>query len=332
MGPRRVLVLVFAVLLLALTPSTASAHRPSPDPEPQLLVSGLSGGFGSTVGPDGALYVTEPRVGEISRIDPRTGAVTTFASGLPTNVANSGAFGGVFDVAFLDGTAYALVTFVSEDVDGTYLDGIYRIDGPSTATLVVDIGTWAAANPPATTFFVPTGVQYAFEPFRGGFLVTDGHHNRVYRVGLDGTIAVQIAFENIVPTGLDVAGQRVYLAQSGPVPHLPQDGRIVTFTPWSTEATEVASGGPLMVDVRVVHGHQLYGLAQGIWPLGGPEGSPASPDTGRLLAVGRYGSLEVVADGLNQPVSFQVIRGTAYVVTLGGEVWTVDLDRRHRHH
>ena len=89
MGPRRALVLLSAVLLLVLAPSTASAHHPSPDREPQLLASGLSGGFGSTIGPDGALYVTEPSVGEISRIDPRTGAVTTFASGLPTNVSTA---------------------------------------------------------------------------------------------------------------------------------------------------------------------------------------------------------------------------------------------------
>jgi hypothetical protein len=330
MGPRRVLVLLSAVFLLVLTPSAASAHHPSPDPEPQLLASGLSGGFGSTVGPDGALYVTEPSVGEISRIDPRTGAVTTFASGLPTNVSISGAFGGAFDVAFVGGTAYALVTFVSADVGGTFLDGIYRIDGPSTATLVVDIGTWAADHPPTTAFFVPTGVQYAFEPYKGGFLVTDGHLNRVYRVGLDGSIAVQIAFENIVPTGLAISGRSVYMTQSGPVPHLPQDGKIVVFGPWSSTATEVASGGPLMVDVERDRG-RLYGLAQGIWPLGGPEGSPASPDTGQLLEVGRHGALQVVADGLDQPVSFQVIHGTAYVVTLGGEVWTVDLDRRHGH-
>jgi hypothetical protein len=32
--------------------------------EPQLLVSGLSGSSGSTIGPGGALYVTEGAVGE----------------------------------------------------------------------------------------------------------------------------------------------------------------------------------------------------------------------------------------------------------------------------
>ena len=327
MGPRRVLALLFALLLLVLTPSAASAHDPGPDREPQLLASGLSGGWGSTVGPDGALYVAEPGAGEISRIDPRTGAVTVFASGLPTTPLG----GGAYDVAFVRGTAYVLVGFATEEVQGPpgTQNGIYRVDGPSTFTVIADLGTFALDHPPATPFFVKTGVQFAFEPYKGGFLVTDGHHNRVYRVGLDGAITVQIAFGNTVPTGLDVDGWKVYMTESGPVPHLPQDGKVVAFAPWSTSAVEITSGGPLMVDVKVGRRHQLYALAQGVW-TGGDEGSPASPDTGQLLEVGRHGSLEVVADGLDQPVSFQVIRGTAYVVTLGGEVWTVDL-RRHGH-
>lgn len=325
MGPRRVLVLLSAVLLLVLSPSTASAHRPSPGAEPRLLVSGLSGGWGSTVGPDGALYVTEPVAGEVSRIDPRTGTVTPFVSGLPTN---NGA--GVTDVAFIGRTAYVLVTFVTPEVGGTGVNGIYRVDGPSTVTLLADLGTFAQDNPPATSFFVETGVQYAFVPYKGGFLVTDGHHNRVYRVGLDGSISVRIAFGNIVPTGIAVDGRKVYMTESGPVPHLPENGKIVSFGPWSDSATEVASGAPLMIDVQAGRDHRLYALAQGVW-TGGDEGSPASPNTGQLLKVGRHGSLELLADGLDQPVSFQVIRRTAYVVTLGGEVWTVDLDKRHGH-
>ena len=49
-----------------------------------VLASGLDGLFGSTVGPDGNLYVTEQTVGRISRINPDTGQVTTFATGLPS--------------------------------------------------------------------------------------------------------------------------------------------------------------------------------------------------------------------------------------------------------
>ena len=48
-------------------------------PSATLLVSGLQGGSGSTIGPDGALYVTEAAAGRVSRVDPKTGNVTTFA-------------------------------------------------------------------------------------------------------------------------------------------------------------------------------------------------------------------------------------------------------------
>ena len=51
---------------------------------------------------------------------------------------------------------------------------------------------------------MPTGVQYAMQPFRGGFLVTDGHDNRVLWAGRDGSVRELIAFDNIVPTGLEV--------------------------------------------------------------------------------------------------------------------------------
>ena len=56
------------------------------------------------------------------------------------------------------------------------------------------------------------------EPYQGGFLVTDGHLNRVLRVGLDGKVTEVIGFGNIVPTGLAVSGNQVYLAMAGPVP------------------------------------------------------------------------------------------------------------------
>ena len=324
MGPRRLLLALSSAALLVLAPSTAYAHHPDPSPEPQLLTSGLSGAWGSTVGPDGALYVAESATGEVSRIDPRTGATTTFASGLPT-APN----GGPHDIAFVRGTPYVLVGFVTPEAGGAEgnVDGIYRMDGPSAFTLVADIGDFARNNPPSTDFFIATGVPYALEPYAGGFLVTDGHHNRVYQVGLDGSVSVRIAFENIVPTGLDAVGSRVYMAEAGPLPHLAADGKVVTFGKRSTTATEVAAGGPLMVDVEV-SGHTVYALAQGIWPGVGDAGSPATPNTGQLFTVGRHGTLQLVVGGLNQPTSVEVIGHKAFVVTLGGEVWKVDL--RHR--
>lgn len=286
----------------------------------QLLVTGLEGAAGSTIGPGGALYVTEGAVGRISRIDPKTGDVTTFASGLPPSIVG---IGGVYDVAFLGGTAYALVTLVGPDVGGSDVVGIYRIDGPNSFTIIADIGAFSIANPPNTDFFVPTGVQYAIQTYRGAFLVTDGHHNRVLHVTRNGEITEFKTFGNIVPTGLALSGNTVYMAEAGPVPHLPEDGKVVSFGPNSPTVTNVASGARLLVDVEFNRGRTLFALSQGEWD-GVMEGSPAVPNDGSLVRVNEDGTFTVVTDGLDRPTSLEFIRNTAYIVTLTGEIWTIE--------
>ena len=47
------------------------------------FVTGLQGGSGSTIGPGRALYVTEGTARRITRVDPKTEATTTYASGMP---------------------------------------------------------------------------------------------------------------------------------------------------------------------------------------------------------------------------------------------------------
>src|SRR5215218_9682298 len=262
----RKLLLLVAVVVGVIAPSAANAAPPAPPPTATQLLAGLEGGSGSTVGPGGALYVTESAAGRISRVDPKTGEVTTFASGLPKSLVG---LGGAIDVAFIGSTAYVLVTLVGPDVGGSDTVGIYRVDGPDSFTIVADIGEFARQNPPNTAFAVPTGVQYAIENYRGGFLVTDGHHNRVLRVTLDGEVTELIAFDNIVPTGLAVSGDTVYMAEAGPVPHRPEDGKVVSFGSKSPTATEVASGASLLVDVEFGRGRDLYALSQGDFG-GGP--------------------------------------------------------------
>jgi sugar lactone lactonase YvrE len=319
----RKLLLLSVALIAMFAPSAANASAPpSGNATAHRLVAGLEGGSGSTIGPDGALYVTESAAGRITRVDPRTGATTTVASGLPRLIPEVG-FGGAVDIAFLGRTAYVLVTLVGSDVGGSDIVGLYRVDGPGSFTLVADIGAFSIDNPPATPFFVPSGVQYALHADRGRFLVTDGHHNRVLRVTRDGQISVLRAFTNIVPTGLDVRGRTIYMAEAGPVPHLPETGKVVAFRPRSSAVRDVAAGSRLLVDVEFGHGHRLYALSQGVFPPGAPEGSPALPDTGALVKVNRDGAFTVVIDRLNQPTSLELIGKTAYVVTLGGEIWKI---------
>ena len=143
-------------------------------------------------------------------------------------------------------------------------------------------------------------------------------------VTLDGEVSELMTFGNIVPTGLATAGNKIYMAEAGPVPHLPENGKVVAFRPRSATATEVASGARLVVDVEFGRGRTLYALAQGFFVPGHPDGSPAEPDTGALVRVNNDGTFTEVFAPLDRPTSLEFIGNTAYVVTLGGEIWKID--------
>ena len=58
-----IVLLLAAALIATITPSAVSAPPPCEEPTATLLVTGLQGASGSTIGPDGALYVTEGAYG-----------------------------------------------------------------------------------------------------------------------------------------------------------------------------------------------------------------------------------------------------------------------------
>jgi hypothetical protein len=345
----RALILLVATMMtatvLAATGTASSAASPgSREPVVTELTSFAASdcasgcGSGSTIGPDGALYVTDGPGGRVLRVDRWTGRTTTYAEGLPQAIPAVG-IGGAMDVAFVGRTAYVLVTMVGSDFgQPDVVAGIYRIarHRPSSGhgkhdgdrgepRAIADIGAWSIANPPETDFFVDGGVQYALEEFRGDLVVTDGHHNRVLRVTRSGHISELRTFGNVVPTGLEIVGGTILMAQAGPIPHDPEDGRIVRFSRHSA-VVEVASGASLAVDVAV-HRHRLYALSQGSWdldPIPENEGMPASPDTGALLRLQRDGSFATVVGELDRPTSLEFTRKTAFVVTLTGKVLRID--------
>ena len=326
-GRRIALLLAGVGLLVGLAPSGTGAESPrSPEVTPLATFSSL--GSGSTIGPDGALYVTDGNAGRVLRIDRRTGEVDVHAGGLPTTLEAVG-IGGAMDVAFIGARAYVLVTLVGEDVGGHDAVGIYRIERDGSHTLFADIGAFSLANPPEPDFFIPTGVQYAIQSYRSGFLVSDGHHNRVLHVDRHGVVSEFATFANIVPTGLELLGSRVLVSELGPIPHEPENGKVIAVNSRSGEVDELASGARMLVDVERGPGGRLYGLSQGMWD-GVAEGTPARPNTGRLVLVGDDGTLTPVADGsgaelvLDRPTSLEFLGRSAYVVSLAGTVVRID--------
>jgi sugar lactone lactonase YvrE len=335
MGSRqasRLAVMVIAALTIAFPSAAAGKRHPHGPAVTELATFAAPGctgtcGSGSTIGPDGALYVTDGQTGRVLRVDTRSGAVTTFAAGLPLMNTPPG-IGGAIDVAFVGPTAYVLVANVGAFFgDPGEIAGIYRVRRNGSAVPMADIGAWAEDNPPDTEFVLPGGVQYAIEPYLGGFAVTDGHHNRVIYVRYDGRVRELLAVGNVVPTGLAAAGLTLFMGQAGAVPHLPRDGKVVAITPWSKAPVKIASGAPLVVDVEFGPDRRLYALAQGIWtlpPLPENAGAPASANTGTLTRVDHHGRLTPVAGPLDRPTSVAFSRRSAFVVTLTGKVLRID--------
>jgi hypothetical protein len=232
-------------------------------------------------------------------------------------------------VAFLDETAYVLVSltdpFALGPMSGFEPQGIYRIDGPDSSTLIADLGAWSATNLPSNDFLFPGGVPFAIEPFKGGLLVSDGHHDRVLWVELDGTVNEFYVGIDIVPTGFETWGNHVLVAEAGAVPHVPGDGRVVAVDVKSGENIEIAAGARLAVDVEFGRGRTLYILSQGIWNEDFP-GSAALPFTGALFRMESDGSVTEVVGSLNLPTSLEIVGKTAFIVGLTGDVWAIEMD------
>ena len=227
---------------------------------------------------------------------------------------------------FRGNTAFVLVSLVGDFFGTSDPSGVYRMDGPDEWTVIADLGEWAVANPPGPDidYFIPTGVHYAIENFRGGFVVSEAHHNKVLHVTPRGEIAELATFGNVVPAGMEIHGNRILLALTGPAPHLPEDGQIVAVDPASGEAELVAAGGPLMVDVERGRGTSMFGLAQGYFTPGTPDGSPANPDTGELLSIDANGGVSPIVEGLDRPTSLEILGDTAFVIGVAGTVVRID--------
>ena len=273
---RRISLIITVVgLTAALLAPTGSAHDRR-GPAVTELASFGDGSYttGSTIGPDGALYVTDGSAGSVLRVDRRTGRVTHLCDGIADEgIRHRHRWTGRRRVRRPHGVrsrhAGQRRDLRAEPFgDPNAKNGIYRLERGGAFTLVADIGQWSIDNPPVPAIFIDTGVHYAMESYRGGFLVTDGHHNRVLWVSGRGSVKEVAAFGNVVPTGLEVTKGRAFITQAGPIPHEPEDGKVLVLGRRSG-ATEIASGASMLMDVERGPNGKLYALPRAdgtVWP------------------------------------------------------------------
>ncbi|HRC61712.1 MAG: ScyD/ScyE family protein [Dehalococcoidia bacterium] len=308
---------LFVALAVMLTAGAGAADPPAaPTPTAGTkIATGFGMVLGTTVGPDNALYVADASTGSVWRVDPESGKKTLFAEGLPTSEE-----GGVSDIAFIGFDLYALTT----SVDSPGVVGIYHLPKHGKWEILADLGAYSKAHPVGFADAAPTGNPFRLDVLDAGrLLVVDSNHNRLLVVETDdGDISQLAQFQNIVPTGTALADNVLYLSQIGAFPHKPEDGRVWAVTLPEGEASLVAAGTPFIIDVEKGPSSRLYALSFGTQP-NNPEGPPADPFSGKLLLVGD-GSFQILVANLTMPTSLEVIGDTAYVTTLGGDVWRID--------
>ncbi|MDR7253086.1 hypothetical protein J2X46_002071 [Nocardioides sp. BE266] len=335
----RTTLVTLALAVACALPITGAQARPQAPPGPDVTVlssKALGGlGSGSTIGPDGALYVTHSLGGKLLRIDPDTGAATVVGRGLPTQIPGFGV-GGPMDVSFIGDVAYVLVSVAGADAGGPDdLMGIYRLRKNGAFSVFADLGTWSRNHPPSDPdWFVGQGVQYSMDVWRGGFLVTDAHLGRVIRVNRNGRISELVGFgsTDAVPLGLEVVGDRIFLTLAGPIPHLPITAKIREVRPDGTSKVVARWGAGyrgnrgLILDAEQ-DGGPMYGLLQGYWnlePTPANEGFPAKHRTGEIVVVRADGTFRTVVRKLDQPTSMELVGDVAYVVTYTGTILRIE--------
>lgn len=309
---------LFVAMAVGVTTRYGAEADDGPSPTAgRRIAYGLQGSFGAAIGPDGALYVTEAAKGSVARIDPDTGKSTLAAEGLPMSEE-----GGVTDIAFIGEDLYALTSGVTSPG----IVGVYRFPaGSGKPEVVADLGTYSKAHPVGFADAAPTGNPFSLEVLNAGqLLVVDANHNRLLIVNVfSGEISQLAQYDNIVPTGASAADNVVYVSQIGAFPHTPQDGRVWAVTLPEGDTSLVASGVPFIIDVEKGPASRLYALSFGTQPAS-PEGPPADLFSGKLLLVQDNGTFKILAANLTMPTSLDIVGDTAFITTLGGDVYRID--------
>jgi len=325
-------------IIRGVSPSSASVS---------IYATGFNNPRGLKFGPDGHLYVAEGGPGgsdsTVGQCDqaagppagpgPYTGSTT---GGRISKVVNgtrvtvndqfassqtSAAFGflvsGVADIAWIGNTMYAL-TAGGGCSHGVlhHPNGIYRVNGGATPTLVADLGEYQMHHPvahPNAGDFEPDGTWYGMVAVRGALYAVEPNHGELDKITPGGAISrvvdISASQGHIVPTAIAQHGV-FYVGNLNPFPITPGSSKILRITP-DGSISVAATGLTTVLGVAFDNRARMYVLENTVTP-GGP--APGEGDVVRIIG----GHREVIASGLALPTAMTFgPDGALYVSNVG---------------
>lgn len=368
----KILLLTAATLAASLLSNPLPAQ---PSSNVHVWVTGLNGPRGLTFGPDGKLYVAEAGTGgttstagtcaqviapigpykggntsRISSID-SSGTRTTVASGLPSTADAMGDMSGVADVAFLNGTLYALEGGAGCSHGDSLPNGLYSVDISNHSwKLVANLSQFIQShmvkypNPPD---FEPDGTFYSMTEYNDRLYAVEPNHGQIVSISAYGYMGnvmdVSASEGHIVPTAITSHDGQLYLGNLNQFPIEPNYARILTLA-FSECNQAVAPGLGYTGAVNSLHVlASKAGFTTVVGTAFGPDGllyvlelSDAAgyptPGAGKVVRVNPDGGIENIATGLVVPTAMTFgPDGKLYVSNFGaappgaGQIVRIDI-------